>query len=47
MKNKTLKFKILIDYTNYIKKCVSIGTEINKETIKNYLKEDYYYEKRV
>lgn len=45
MKLNSDKLKLLLDYTNYIKECVSNNSEINKNTIRNYLKEDYYYER--
>tara|TARA_R110002072_G_C7915426_1_gene530649 strand:+ start:517 stop:654 length:138 start_codon:yes stop_codon:yes gene_type:complete len=39
------EIKRLIDYTNYIQECVSIGTEINKQTVKDYLNEEHFYNK--
>jgi len=39
------EIKRLLDYTNYIKECVSNGTEINKDTIRDYLEENHYYNK--
>ena len=36
--------KRLLDYTNYIKECVSNNTEINKNTIRKYLKGSYYHQ---
>lgn len=38
-----LELKRLLDYTNYIKECVSNNTEINKDTIRDYIKESHYY----
>lgn len=39
----TKELKILIDYTNYINECVSNNAEINKDTIREYLKGNHYY----
>jgi len=41
----TKEIKRLLDYTNYIKECVSNNSEINKETIKNYLNENHFHNK--
>ena len=41
------KLKVLLDYTNYIKECVSSMGEINKNTVKDYLDEDHFYKKQV
>ena len=43
MKPTPKELKILLDYTNYIKECVSNNSVISKKTIKDYLKEDHYY----
>ena len=41
---KTYKLKILIDYTNYLKECVSNNSEINKDTIREYLKGSHFHQ---
>lgn len=38
------RMKLLLDYNNYLKECVSLGVEINKDTIRDYLKGSYYHE---
>ena len=43
MKPTKKELKLLLDYTNYIKECVSSNSEISKKTIKDYLKEDHYF----
>lgn len=40
-------YRVLLDYTNYLKECHSKGSEISKQTIKEYLKEDYFHKKTV
>lgn len=44
MKPTPKELKLLLDYTNYIKECVSTNSEISKKTIKDYLSEDHYYQ---
>jgi hypothetical protein len=39
------ELKRIIDFKNYINKCVSNNSEINNDTIKKYLKEDFYFKK--
>lgn len=39
------KIKLLLDYNRFLKECVSTGVEPNKETIKEYLTESYYFKK--
>ena len=43
MKPTPKELKILLDYTNYIKECVSNNSVISKKTIKKYLNEDYFH----
>lgn len=43
MKPTINKFKLLLDYTEYLNNCVSDKRELSKDTIRDYLKEDYYH----
>ena len=38
------EIKRLLDYTNYINECVSKNTEINKQTIKDYINSNHFYQ---
>tara|TARA_B110000977_G_C11076313_1_gene491331 strand:- start:2279 stop:2548 length:270 start_codon:yes stop_codon:yes gene_type:complete len=38
------RLKVLLDYNDYLKKCISQNTEINKNTIKDYLKGSSYHQ---
>ena len=38
------RMKLLLDYNKFLKECVSLGVEINKDTIRDYLKGSYYHE---
>lgn len=42
--NGTERIKLLLDYNKFLKECVSNNTEINKNTIREYLKDSYYHE---
>ena len=39
------ELKLLLDYTNYIKECVSTKHEINKNAIRKYSKDSHWYKR--
>ena len=39
--------KLLLDYNNYIKECVSSNTGINKDTIREFVKGSHFYKRQV
>ncbi|AKG94239.1 hypothetical protein AVT43_gp65 [Polaribacter phage P12002L] len=38
------KMKLLLDYNEFIEKCVSKKDDINKQTIRDYFEGNYYHE---
>lgn len=38
------KMKVLLDYNNYLKECVSKSSPIDKNTIREYLKGSYWHQ---
>lgn len=41
---KTDRIKLLLDYNKFLKECVSTKSEINKDSIRDYLKGSYYHQ---
>ena len=38
------KIKLLLDYNLFLEKCVSNNVQVDKDTIREYLKVSYYHE---